>query len=336
MEQSETAVEQPAAPEEPAEPSDAAQPTPLAEGPTEPAEPSDAASAKPAAQPLAEGPAEPSAASAKPAEEPDVTEYLNSATTFTEVIAEYLAQDRDAVMVSKINLLQNEMQLHQTALRRRVQSAADAASAVCSLAETCSIAYKQQCLAQAAALQALHSLTCSTSRVEALGTSAAQASAEATVAKIRQFHLQKAALHRALQSPQSDLTPLNDQLFAEMSEACGTSKRAAALSAAAACGTCTQLADQRAALSALATLHALRRDANTKYELFAESSERLAELHRGVQGDLDKALVTMQRSIESVTNLSGEAGVETYALATESSYSLCRTPRSNSGGTSPC
>ena len=89
-------------------------------------------------------------------------------------------------------------------------------------------------------------------------------------------------------------------------------------------------------MSALAKLDALRRDANTKYELFAEFSERLAELHRGLQGDLDKALVAMQRSIESVTSLSGEAGggVETYpdAVATESSYSLlqcldeCRTP----------
>lgn len=81
-----------------------------------------------------------------------------------------------------------------------------------------------------------------------------------------------------------------------MSEASETSKRAAALSAAAACATCTQLAGQRAVLSALAQLDSLRRDACAKYELFAEFSERLTELQRGLQSDLDKALVAMLRS----------------------------------------
>lgn len=112
-----------------------------------------------------------------------------------------VARDRVAVTVTKMNLLRNKMQLHETALDGRVQSAADAALAVSSLAEECSNVYKKQRLAQAAALQALHSLTCSTSRVEALGTSAAQASAEATVAKFRQFQLQrctKPLSHRSL------------------------------------------------------------------------------------------------------------------------------------------
>jgi hypothetical protein len=275
-----------------------------------------------------------------PTPEPAPPEELDAAglaamTLKEEIVAEYLAQDRAAVTVTKMNLLRNEMQLRQTALDGRVQSATDAALAVSSLAQDCSLVYGKQRLAQAAALQALHSLACSTSRVEALGSSAAQVSAEATVAKFRQFHLQKTALDKALRLPQSDLTPLEDQLFAVMSEASGTSKRAAALSAAAACATCAQLAGQRVALSALAQLDALRRDASAKYELFAEFSEQLAALHRGIQSDLDEALVAMQRSIESVTSLSGgdaegESHPDEVAVSTVSSYSLLQWPRPQS------
>jgi hypothetical protein len=300
-------------------------------------EQSTAASAEPPTPPTppTQEPAAPEVEQPAPPEELDAT-GLAAMTLKEEIVAEYLAQDRAAVTVTKMNLLRNEMQLRQTALDGRVQSATDAALAVSSLAQECSLVYGKQRLAQAAALQALHSLACSTSRVEALGSSAAQVSAEATVAKFRQFHLQKTALDRALQSPQSDLTPLEDQLFAVMSEASGTSKRAAALSAAAACATCAQLAGQRAALSALAQLDALRRGATAKYELFAEVSEQLAALHRGIQSDLDEALVAMQRSIESVTSLSSgdaegdESHPDEVAVSTVSSYSLLQWPRAQS------
>jgi hypothetical protein len=299
---------------------------PAEEPPPVPAEEPPVASQPPV---LVEEPPQPSAMAAEEqsvvevekAQPRELDSWFSAATFKDDIVAVYQSQERAALTITNMSLLRNEMQLCKASLDDDAQFAADEALAVSTLAQECSNVYSRQRLAQAVALQALHSLACSTSRVEALGTSAAQVAAEATVAKFRQLHLQKAALDKALQRPQSDTFPLEDQLFAAMSEASNTARRAAAFSAAAACATSMQLAGQRTALRALSQLDALRRDAAAKFELFMRLSEKLAQMHRGLQSHLDDALVAMQQSIEGVASLNGDEGTRDAESLQESLFS---------------